>query len=151
LARVRRIPHPKGGVMADPLVTGEEFMEKYAHLKVELMNGRVTLSGRPIDFVDGRIQCADRPPKPLMVAVKNQPPQLVVETVSSSNTRPAIFRKVGEYLGIGVPAVLVLAPQTRTAHLYHRETGPQILREADTLTLPDVLPGFAVPVARFFA
>ena len=63
-----------------------------------------------------------------------------------------MFAKVGDYLGIGVPAVVVLAPDSRTASVYRNRPGtPQeIYHVADTLTLPDVLPGFAVPIARFF-
>lgn len=80
------------------------------------------------------------------------PPDLCVEVVSPTNSWNAIFVKVGEYLGIGVPAVLVLAPDSRTASVYRNQPGKaqEILHEADTLTLPDVLPGFGVPVRRFF-
>ena len=80
------------------------------------------------------------------------PPDLCVEVVSPTNTWSEVFTKVGEYLGIGVPAVLVLAPDTLTASVYRNDPTQiqQIFTHADTLTIPDVLPGFAVPVARFF-
>ncbi len=79
-------------------------------------------------------------------------PDLCVEVVSPSNTWNEVFAKVGEYLGIGVPAVVVLAPDSRTASVYRDRPGtPQeVFHAGDTLTLPDVLPGFAVPVRRFF-
>jgi Uma2 family endonuclease len=80
------------------------------------------------------------------------PPDLCVEVVSPTNTWSEIFTKVGEYLGIGVPAILVLDPNTATASVYRGQPGQeqQILHRTDTLTLPDVLPGFSVLVSRFF-
>jgi Uma2 family endonuclease len=79
-------------------------------------------------------------------------PDLCVEVVSPTNTWSEVFTKVGEYLGIGVPAVVVLDPDTNTASVYRNQPGhaQQIFNKGDTLTIPDVLPGFAVPVARFF-
>ncbi len=48
-------------------------------------------------------------------------------------------------------AVLVLDPDTLTASVYRGDTLQEIFRADDELTLPDVLPGFSVPVRRFFA
>jgi Uma2 family endonuclease len=80
------------------------------------------------------------------------PPDLCVEVVSPTNTWSEVFTKVGEYLGIGVPAVLVLDPDTATASVYRNQPGQgqQIFNRGDTLTIPEVLPGFSLPVARFF-
>jgi Uma2 family endonuclease len=79
-------------------------------------------------------------------------PDLVVEVRSPYDTWAEIFRKVGDYLDAGVPVVLVLDPERTTASTYRSDiNNPQeIFRAADALTLPDVLPGFSVPVARFF-
>jgi Uma2 family endonuclease len=79
-------------------------------------------------------------------------PELVIEVRSPSDTWAQVFRKVGDYLEAGVSVVVVLDPDTRTASAYRNDgTNPQqIFTAADTLTLPDVLPGFAVPVARLF-
>lgn len=79
-------------------------------------------------------------------------PDLCLEVVSPTNTWSEVFTKVGEYLGIGVPVVVVLAPDSLTASVYRNQPGQmqQIFTSTDTLTVPDVLPGFAVPVARFF-
>ncbi len=80
------------------------------------------------------------------------PPDLCVEVVSPTNTWSEVFTKVGEYLGIGVSVVLVLDPNTVSASVHRGQPGQQqqIFYRDDTLTIPDVLPGFAVPVARFF-
>jgi Uma2 family endonuclease len=80
------------------------------------------------------------------------PPDLCVEVVSPPNTWSEVFTRVGEYLGIGVPAVVVLDPNTSTASVYRGQPGQerQIVHTDDTLTTPDVLPGFSAPAARFF-
>jgi Uma2 family endonuclease len=78
-----------------------------------------------------------------------EPPELVIEVRSPSDRWSQLFTKVGEYLAAGVSAVVVIDPNTETVSVY-RESGQQIFTTTDELTLPDVLPGFAVPVARFF-
>lgn len=80
------------------------------------------------------------------------PPDLCVEVVSPTNTWTEIFTKVGEYLKIGVLAVLVFDPDTFTASVYRDQQGTpqQMFNRGDTLTLPDVLPGFSVEVKKFF-
>jgi Uma2 family endonuclease len=79
-------------------------------------------------------------------------PELVIEVRSPSDTWANVFTKVGDYLGAGVTAVVVLDVSTRTASVYRdSEANPQqFCNVNDTLTLPDVLPGFAVPVASLF-
>ena len=79
-------------------------------------------------------------------------PELVVEVRSPSDTWGQVFRKVGDYLEVGVTVALVLDPDTRTASVYRNDpVNPQhIFGPTDTLTIPDVLPGFSVPVASLF-
>lgn len=91
------------------------------------------------------------PPGPAPASFLEVPPELCVEVRCSSNTWNEIFIKIGEYLSIGVTAVLVLDPERMTAFVYRENGDQQILRADDTLTLPDVLPGFSIPVGRFFA
>ena len=96
-----------------------------------------------------RAKVPDGAPRKGMITVS---PDLCVEVVSPTNTWSEIFTKVGEYLGIGVPAVVVLDPDSLTASVYRNQPGnaQQIFNQADTLTLPDVLPGLSVPVKKFF-
>ena len=77
-------------------------------------------------------------------------PNLVVEVRSPTDTWTAVFGKVADYLKARVPVVVLLDPQTKTVSVYGDAIGQQIHGVADTLTLPDVLPGFAVPVRAFF-
>jgi Uma2 family endonuclease len=78
-------------------------------------------------------------------------PDLVVEVRSPTDRTGDIQIKVGEYLNVGVAAVLVLDPGIDAATVYRgNDELPQRFHNGDDLTLPDVLPGFAVPVRRFF-
>ena len=78
-------------------------------------------------------------------------PELVVEVMSPTDRWGEAFAKVGEYLQAGVLVVAVVDPDTRTVSVYRNQGRQQILEVADTLTLPDVMPGFNLPVARLFA
>lgn len=78
-------------------------------------------------------------------------PELVCEVRSPSNTWNDIFIKIGEYLQAGVQIVLVFDNDTQTVSIYRFDTLQQTLSTDDTLELPDLFPGFAVPVERFFA
>ncbi len=78
-------------------------------------------------------------------------PELVVEVRSPTDRWGDVFAKVGEYLQAGVSVVVVFDPKTESASVYRPDEFQQIFHNGDELTLPDVLPGFAVPVRAFFA
>jgi Uma2 family endonuclease len=86
------------------------------------------------------------PDRPLEVA-----PELVIEVRSRSDRASDVWQKVGDYVGAGVTVVVVLDPSIEAAAVYRQgDDYPQRMHNGDELTLPDVLPGFAVPVRRFF-
>lgn len=90
------------------------------------------------------------PPDGLPDDIVEQPPELCVEMRSPTYNWPHIFEKVADYLSAGVKVVIVLDPFTKTASTYRPDAPPQTFASEDELALPDVLPGFAVPVSRFF-
>ena len=77
-------------------------------------------------------------------------PDLIVEVRSKSDRWNAVFAKVIEYLDAGVRVVIVLDEPSCSASVYRAEEIQQIFHNGDDLVVPDVLPGFAVPVRRFF-
>lgn len=77
-------------------------------------------------------------------------PDLVVEVRSPSDGWNEVFIKVGEYLSAGVRVVVVLDMTTLSASVYRKDELQQIFDNGDELSIPDVLPGFAVPVRKFF-
>lgn len=77
-------------------------------------------------------------------------PDLVVEVKSPSDTWIEVLTKVVEYLEAGVRVVVVVDPDKPTVSVY-RGDDQTVFYPGDTLSLPDVLPGFAVAVDRLFA
>jgi Uma2 family endonuclease len=78
-------------------------------------------------------------------------PDLVVEVRSRNDTWSDIFAKISEYLGAGVRAVVILDDASQTASVYRQEEFQRIFTNGDELTVPEILPGFSVAVARLFA
>lgn len=78
------------------------------------------------------------------------PVELVVEVRSPWDAIADMTDKATQYLRAGVKVVLILDPKTDSAALFRPDELPQRLDNGDTLTLPDMLPGFSTPVARFF-
>jgi Uma2 family endonuclease len=77
-------------------------------------------------------------------------PDLVVEVRSPTDRWQKVLAKVSEYLTAGVIVVVVADPATDSALVYRDEGLPQTFGPNDTLTIPDLLPGFGVPVARLY-
>ena len=69
-------------------------------------------------------------------------PDLAVEVVSRNDSAYEVENKIAEYLGIGVPLVWVIFPESRTAYVYQGDGSVFRLREDDELTGENVLPGF---------
>ncbi len=90
------------------------------------------------------------PKGPLPADYGEVAPELVVEVRSPSDRWPKILAKVAEYLNAGVLAVVVLDDDSRTALLCLTDQAPRRLGPDDVLEVPEILPGFAVPVRRFF-
>ncbi len=79
-----------------------------------------------------------------------EPPEMVVEVRSPSDRWAKVLQKIAEYLKAGVLAVVVLDDESRTALVAMADEPPRRLGPDEELTIPDILPGFAVPVRRFF-
>lgn len=59
--------------------------------------------------------------------------------------------KATYYLANGAKLVWLVYPRKRVVEVYTGNGNIDILREDDTLSGEDVLPGFTMPVADFFA
>jgi Uma2 family endonuclease len=77
-------------------------------------------------------------------------PDLVAEVRSPADRWGDVQIKTGEYLNAGVRVVVLLDPKTATVYVHRQDELQQLLHNGDEPTLPDVLPGFAVPITRFF-
>ncbi|CAN5229483.1 hypothetical protein BH11PLA2_BH11PLA2_21500 [soil metagenome] len=77
-------------------------------------------------------------------------PELVAEVRSPTDRWTTVLKKVVKHLNLGVSAVLVFDPKTTSVIVYRLDDSPATFNAADTLVIPDVLPGFAVPVDQLF-
>jgi len=98
-----------------------------------------------VSFISWERLPRDRAPLPDVA------PDLVVEILSKSNTRKEMERKLDEYLRAGVRLVWCVDPKTRSAKVYDAAGGVRELTEADELDGGDVLPGFRLSLADWFA
>lgn len=117
-----------------PRLTIEEPVAQCAGPNAELVDGAVRIPGVQAPF--------ERPATA---------PLLVFLAVSREGRWLDVFQAMAEHLRAGARAVVVLDLRHATACVYRDDEPPKVLREADTLTIPDVLPGFSLPVARLFS
>jgi Uma2 family endonuclease len=75
-------------------------------------------------------------------------PDLVVEVWMPTNFYPRLMLKARDYVAVGVKAVLEINLERETANVFRAKA--QGFYPGDEVTLPDVLPGFAVPLKRLF-
>ena len=78
-------------------------------------------------------------------------PDLAVEVLSESNTKPEMERKLQDYFRVGVRLVWVIQPKTQTAKIYTSPTDVRHIGKAQALDGGDVLPGFKLPLRQLFA
>ena len=77
-------------------------------------------------------------------------PDLVVEIRSPSDRWTMMVQKAAEYLAVGVLMVVILDPDTRSAHLFNADQAPRVLGPDENLTFPGLLEGFTVRVGSIF-
>jgi len=74
----------------------------------------------------------------------------VAEVRASTECLVTLMTKATEYIAAGVQVVLIVDIESRAVAVFRANQLPQRFEPADTLTLPDVLPGFSVQVAKLF-
>jgi Uma2 family endonuclease len=77
-------------------------------------------------------------------------PELVVEIRSPSDLWTEIISKTLDYLAAGVTAVMVVNPEREAVAVYRSAMEEQHFSIDQELALPDVLPGFSLPVRKLF-
>ena len=73
-------------------------------------------------------------------------PDLAIEVISQRDFCEIFDLKISEYQSAGVTSIWVISPKTRTCTI-HRLSGQTLrLKEGDTITEPELLPGFSCRV-----
>ncbi len=106
--------------------------------------GRDTVRGLDIAFVS-----QSRVPKQLDDTWYEIAPDLAVEVISPNNKTSDTQLKVMQLFNAGARLVWLVYPESRVV-VAHTVAGSVTLREDDTLSGGDVLPGFEMPVGDIF-
>lgn len=77
-------------------------------------------------------------------------PDLAAEILSPNDRYPQVREKIVEYFSAGARIVMILDPRQESIAIHRSPTEQQVLSKPDTLTIPDMFPGWSVPVAKFF-
>lgn len=78
-------------------------------------------------------------------------PDLVLEVISFHDRRRDIEAKVRMWIDVGVRLAWLAAPRKRTVAVYRADGSAQVLREGDTISGEEVVPGFELTVVDAFA
>jgi len=109
-------------------------------------DGRVTVRAADIAFVaKGRVLADADTSKYLELA-----PDLVVETLSPSDTALEVEEKVALWPAAGVRVVITINPTLRSITVHRSRHDIVNLTDQDELDLSDVIPGFRCRVAAIF-
>jgi Uma2 family endonuclease len=73
-------------------------------------------------------------------------PDLTVEVKSPSDNLEDIRAKIQEFLALGTKVGILLNPDERIVEVYNFGQDAIILHDGDVLTVPELLPGWEVPV-----
>jgi len=120
---------------------GEVFSETAYHWTHS--DGEDTVRAPDVSYID-----YDRATKADPDGYFEGAPVLAIEVVSPSDTVQQLARKVAQYLVAGAALVWVAHPETREVHVFYPRPGhpsereARILTEHETLTAPDLFPGW---------
>jgi Uma2 family endonuclease len=78
-------------------------------------------------------------------------PDLAIEVLSKSNTRPEMKRKRGEYFAAGVLVVWEIDRKRRRVSVYTPDGAVTVLKATQRLEGGDVLPGFTLELSELFS
>jgi Uma2 family endonuclease len=78
-------------------------------------------------------------------------PDLMVEVKSPTDSLTKLRTKIDQFLAQGTQVGILLNPEARSLEIRRVEQDPIVLNDGDILTVPDLLPGWEVPVADLWA
>jgi Uma2 family endonuclease len=90
------------------------------------------------------------PKGPLPAGLLTVSPELIFEVRPPDDRWSDILAKGAEYPRAGVKTVCVLDDETKAVHVFHADRPSQIFASTGQFSVPDILPDFQIPVARFF-
>jgi Uma2 family endonuclease len=77
-------------------------------------------------------------------------PDLVVEIKSQSDRVKPLVDKILNLIKLGAVVGILIDPDTATVTVYRGENQPMIFTTGDTLTIPELFPGWELPIAELW-
>ena len=77
-------------------------------------------------------------------------PDLVVEIKSQSDRLKPLREKIQSFIELGAKVGILIDPDKRTVTIYTSTAEPVVLRDSDTISIPELLPGWEVPVTELW-
>jgi Uma2 family endonuclease len=77
-------------------------------------------------------------------------PDLMVEVKSPTDSLKKLRAKIQEFLELGTLVGILINPEVRSVEVYRLNQNAVVLGDGDTLTLPDVLPGWEIAVSELW-
>jgi len=77
-------------------------------------------------------------------------PDLVVEIKSQSDRLKPLREKIQSFIKSGAKVGILIDPDKRTVTIYTPTAEPVVLRDGDMISIPELLPGWEVPVTELW-
>ena len=77
-------------------------------------------------------------------------PDLVVEIKSQSDRLKPLREKIQSFIELGAKVGILIDPDKRTVTIYTPTAEPVVLRDGDTISIPELLPGWEVAVSELW-
>ena len=77
-------------------------------------------------------------------------PEIIFEVRSPSDSWRSMTAKAVEYLNADVRVVVLIDPSDQSATIFRSDEKPQTIHADGAMTIPDLLPGFSLPLASLF-
>ena len=77
-------------------------------------------------------------------------PDLVVEIKSQSDRLKPLRDKIISFIEMGAKVGILIDPDKRTVTIYSPKAEPIVLTDGDTISIPELLPGWEVPLAELW-
>lgn len=119
--------------------------------------GYVTGSGAGFRLPDGNLRGPDVsfvPASKLRQAPRSFAkivPDLMIEVRSSRDNIKPIQEKIGTFLELGTQVGILVDPKNLTVTVYRQNENPQVLRNEDSLRLPELLPGWELSISEIWS
>lgn len=78
-------------------------------------------------------------------------PDLMVEVKSPNDSLKSLRKKIEDFLAVGTRVGILINPEKHIVEIYRSGQDVIVLGDGDVLTVPDLLPGWEVPIVDLWS